>query len=396
MRERLTTAPEREHFGGHAIVLMVGVRMADEAHVPCPGAVAVAISHRGLHVEQPGAAEIGPVVTLVPSHAREKDSRVHGDLPVVPARSGLNGEHMRVVRQLDPGGALHGRRPIGPGVVQLGDGLEDHAVGERAVDPVVTGVVGLPGYGIDVELAGLRIDRLVRSHGLVLILTRHDQHGVVRQLEDPRIPPGIPHIGAVPGLRRRGPLVPDEGEAVLHGHGLPVPTGDGVASRDEVQGLLVGRGRVVEVGLIERRKQGREVPIARRSGRPARPMATLGSRGPPFGLRIEDVDPVETIAAVHVVAADAEQLPVGQRSTAVAIQVGVHAFRVARILERPPVQERVRVGQPRDVVLPAVLERIGMAEVPQLHVLDPAIVPNPSGYGSRVAVLEAAVQRPVV
>ena len=398
MRERLPVLPKLEHFGGHAVVLVIRVRVVHERQVLCAGTVPVGISHRGLHVEQPGPPAIGPRETLIPSRARQQGTGEHDDLPVLLPRSGLNGEKMGVVRHEQPGGALHGRRPIGLGVVQLGDRLEDHAVAELGIDPVRTEGSRIPAHRIDAELSGLRIDGLVRPYGLVLILTRHDQYGVVRQLENRRIPPGILHVRVVRGLSRRRPHIPLEGEAILHRHGFRCPIGDGVAPWHEVERILLrGVRRVVEEGFIERSKQRLEVRIARRSGRPACPVAALGPRGPLFGLRIEDVDPVETVAAVHVVAAGGDEPPVGERGTSVAIQVAPEPLRVASVLERVLVQKGVPVGQRRDVVLPAVLERIRMAEVPQLRVLDPPIVGNPPRNAAAVADdAEAAVHPPGV
>jgi hypothetical protein len=56
VRERRTIDAELEHFRGHAVVLMIRVRVVDERQVVCARAVAVGISHGPLHVEQPRPA----------------------------------------------------------------------------------------------------------------------------------------------------------------------------------------------------------------------------------------------------------------------------------------------------------------------------------------------------
>src|SRR3989475_2069841 len=168
----------------------------------------------------------------------------------------------------------------------------------------------------------------IGSHGVVLIEPADHEHRVVRQRDGRRIPACVLLVGGVGGLGA----------------------------------LLISRIAVV----IERsvRVTGEQLP-AERIPVPIRSRARLGSLDPSLDLRVEDVDLVQPVVALHVVTAEDVDAPVGQGHPRVAVHVVEHALRIAVLRERGPVHGEVGLVEQGRMELPAVLERVGVADVEQ-------------------------------
>ena len=275
------------------------------------GDVPVGILHRPDHVQaprrslgegrraaadaEPGAALL-PLALRVPIRRRSRrvltldravvDLAVEGaDLPVVLSGPGLDDLHLRIERERHPR-VLERDVPIGLRVVDLRHHDVDAARGERRV-----------------ALALIR--RALRRRG-------RDRARPCR-----------------PGRIRRGPA-PGRSAA-------PPPT--------DTSGRTPGRrGRraACSAGSADRscHRTGRSgcrrtAACPNGSLRPVRPVARLRPLDPGFGVRVEDVDLVQPVVALHVVAAEDVDAPVGQRHARVAVGVVEHALRIAVLLRRP-------------------------------------------------------------
>ena len=98
---------------------------------------------------------------------------------------------------------------------------------------------------------------------------------------------------------------------------------------------------------------------------PVRSRARLGSLDPSLDLRVEDVDLVQPVVALHVVTAEDVDAPVRQGHPRVAVHVVEHALRIAVLRERCPVHGEVGLVEQGCMELAAVLERVGVADVEQ-------------------------------
>ncbi len=234
------------------------------------------------------------------------------DLPIFPARARLDDLELRIEREGHPR-ILQRHVSIGPRIVDLGDDLVDAARGES-------------GVRLAHVLTALRDPVGIGWYGVVLVEAAHDQHGVVGQRDGRGIPAGVLLV------RRFGRL----------------------------GALLVSRIAVlVELG----------VGVAREELPPERVLAPIGASArlrpldPGFGLRIEDVDLVQAVVALHVVAAEDVDASVGQGRARIAVHVVEHALRIAILRERRAVHGEVGLVEQARVELARGLERVGMTDV---------------------------------
>ena len=287
------------------------------------GNVPVGVLQRAENIQAPGRplgkariaspdAELGATGDELVAIIHLAVERAH--LPVVPPRARLDDLELRVERE---GHARVLQRDVSVGlrVVHFRDDLVHPAGGEGRVRlGHVPSALGNP-VGIG-------------SHGVVLVEATDHEHRVVRQRDGRRIPACVLLVGGVRGLGA----------------------------------LLISRIAVV----IERcvRVAGEQLP-AERIPVPVRSRARLGSLDPSFDLRVEDVDLVQPVVALHVVTAEDVDAAVGQGHPGVAVHVVEHAFRVAILLEGRPVHGEVGLVEQGCMELAAVLERVGVADVEQ-------------------------------
>ncbi len=280
--------------------------------------VPVRILHRAEHVQAPGRALLE--IWRAAAHAELRATRdrfravlflavERAHLPIVPSRTRLDDFELRIEREGHPR-VLEGDVSIGLRVVHFGHDLVDPGGREGGI---VLDHVSPVGIGPD---------------GVVLVEAADDEHSVVWQRSRRRVPARVLLVGWV---RRLGTL-------------------------------LVARIAVV----VERRiRVAREQSAAEGVVRPVPAGARLAALHPRFALRVEDVDLVQPVVALHVMAAEHVHPPIGQRHARIAVGVIEHAALVADLLERRPVHGEVCLVEQRRVQLAAVLERVGVAKVEQ-------------------------------
>src|SRR5215467_10944086 len=123
--------------------------------------------------------------------------------------------------------------------------------------------------------------------------------------------------------------------------------------------LFPGIAVVIEGSV---RVAGEELQSKRVSG-PIRSRAGLQAPHPSFRLRVEDVDLVQPIVALHVVAAKDIDPSVRQRHARIAVRVVEHTFRISVFRERRPVHGEIGFVQQGRVELATVLERVRVGDV---------------------------------
>ena len=168
----------------------------------------------------------------------------------------------------------------------------------------------------------------IGRHGAVLIEAAEDEHPPVGQRRRRRIPARVLLVGRIRGLRA----------------------------------LLVAR---IAAGIERRVWRAREQFAAERIARPVRSGARLAAARPQLGLRIEDVDLVQPVVALHVVTAEHVDASIGQRHAGVAVGVVEIPLRVAVLGKRGAIQREVVFVEQRGMEFPGVLERIGMERIEQ-------------------------------
>ncbi len=236
------------------------------------------------------------------------------DLPVALAGSRLDDLELRVERERHAR-VLERDVAIRLRVVDLRDHDVDPCGGEGGVAlTLVQAALGGP--------IGVGRDRVV------LVESAEDENRVVRKRNRGRIPAGVLLVGRLRRLR-----------ALLI--------------------ALVAVRVVLSVGV-----RGKQL-LAERIAIPVRARARLAARDPGLGLRVEDVDLVQAVVALHVVAAEDVDAAVGKRDPSVAVRVVEHPLRVAVLGERRAVQREVRFVEKRRVELARVLERVGVVDVEQ-------------------------------